>query len=80
MRYAKLKGRIREKFGTDKDFARAAGMPQSVVSRCLTERRQWRGEEIAAACGVLDIPLEEAYQYNFFWLKSCNLATNQRTA
>ena len=65
-RYAKLGGLIREKFGTDKAFAAAAGMSPSVVSRCLTERRQWRGEEIAAACGVLDIPLDEAYQYNFF--------------
>lgn len=66
MNYAKLRGRIREKFGTDKAFATAAGMPPSVVSRCLMGRRQWRGEEIAAVCGVLDIPLSEAYQYNFF--------------
>lgn len=66
MRYAKLRGRIREKFCKDNAFAAAAGMSPSVVSRCLTGRRQWRGDEIAAVCGVLDIPLEEAYQYNFF--------------
>lgn len=66
MKYAKLRGRIREYYGTDKAFARAAGLPRSVLSRCLTGRRQWRGEEIAATCRVLDIPLTEAYQYNFF--------------
>lgn len=66
MSYAKLRGLIREKYGTEVAFARAAGIPQSVVSRCLNKRRQWRGEEIAAACQALGIPLAEAYQYNFF--------------
>ena len=66
MRYAKLRGLIREKYGTESAFAKAAGLPISVLSRCLNQRRQWRGEEIAAACGALDIPLTEAYQYSFF--------------
>lgn len=66
MKHAKLRGAIRERYGTDQAFAKAAGLPPSVLSRCLTGRRQWRGEEIAAACRALDIPLSEAYQYNFF--------------
>lgn len=66
MKHAKLRGIIRERFGTDKAFARAAGLAPSLVSRCLTGRRQWRGEEIAAACLALGIHLSEAYQYNFF--------------
>ena len=66
MDFAKLRGRIREKFGTEKAFAEAAGILPTTLSRCLAKRRQWRGEEIAAACKVLDIPLSEAYQYNFF--------------
>lgn len=66
MRYAKLRGLIREKCGTDAALAQAAGMSPSVLSRCLTGSRQWRGEEIASVCCVLGIPLEEAYQYNFF--------------
>lgn len=65
-RYSKLRGLIREKYGTDRAFAKAAGLLPSVVSRCLTERRQWRGEEIAAACKALGIPLADAHLYNFF--------------
>lgn len=66
MKYAKLRGLIREKYGTESAFAAAAGMRPSVLSRCLTGRRQWRGPEIAAACQALGIPLADAYQYNFF--------------
>ena len=66
MRYAKLRGLIRELYGTEKAFAAAAELNATVVSRCLNERRQWRGEEISAACKALGIPLSEAYIYNFF--------------
>lgn len=66
MRYAKLRGLIREKYGTEAAFAKAAGIPTSVLSRCLNQRRQWRGEEIAAACQALGIPLTDAYIYSFF--------------
>lgn len=66
MPFAKLRGRIREICGSEASFAEAIGMHPSAMSRCLSGRRQWRGEEIAAACRVLGIPLAEAYQYNFF--------------
>ena len=65
-KYSKLRGLIREKYGTERAFATAAGLMPSVVSRCLNSRRQWRGEEIAAACRALGIPLTDAYLYNFF--------------
>lgn len=66
MKFAKLRGRIREKYGTDKAFAKAIKMSQPTLCRCLSARRQWRGEEIAATCKALDVPLAEAHQYNFF--------------
>lgn len=66
MKYAKLRGLIREKYGKDSAFAAAAGMKPAVLSRCLTGKRQWRGEEIAAACQALGIHLADAHQYNFF--------------
>lgn len=65
-RFAKLRGLIREKFGTERAFAKVMGMSSTCLSCCLNGRRQWRGEEIAAACKALRIPLAEAYQYNFF--------------
>jgi predicted transcriptional regulator len=66
MKYAKLRGLIREKYTTEYAFAKAAGIPASVLSRCLTGKRQWRGQEIAASCCALGISLADAYQYNFF--------------
>lgn len=66
MKNAKLRGRIREVYGTESAFAAAIGMRPPVLSRCLTGRRQWRGEEIAAACYALGIPLADASLYNFF--------------
>lgn len=65
-RFAKLRGLIREKFGKEKNFAKAIGMSPSSLSGCLNERRQWKGDEIAAACEALEVPLCEAYIYNFF--------------
>lgn len=65
-KFSKLRGLIREKYRTECAFAAAAGMRPSVLSRCLTEKRKWRGPEIAATCRALGIPLTDAYQYNFF--------------
>lgn len=65
-KHSKLRGLIREKFGTEQNFARAVFMSRPVVSNCLNGKRQWRGDEIAATCQALGIPLTDAYQYNFF--------------
>lgn len=65
-KFAKLRGLIREKFGTEQNFAKAICVNRSTLSSLLNEGRQWRGEEIAAVCKALDIPLAEAYLYNFF--------------
>lgn len=65
-RFAKLRGLIREKCGKEENLAKAIGVSPSIMSKLLNEGRQWRGEEIAAACRVLGIPLAEAYRYNFF--------------
>lgn len=65
-KFSKLRGLIRENYKTEKAFALHIGMAPAILSRCLNCGRQWRGEEIAAACQALDIPLENAYHYNFF--------------
>lgn len=63
MYFAKLRGAIREKYGTDKALAEAAGMRPSCLSRCLNGHRQWRGDEMAKVCQALDIPLSDVYLY-----------------
>lgn len=65
-KFAKLRGLIREKYGKEENLAKVIGVSQSTLSKMLNEGRQWRGDEIAATCQALGIPLSEAYLYNFF--------------
>ena len=65
MGFAKLRGLIREKYGSDKAFAEAIGMRPSGLSRSLNGYRQWRADEIAKACQALNVPLTDAYIYFF---------------
>lgn len=63
--YAKLRGRIREVFGTQNSFAKAMHLNTASVSSKLNDRTQWKREEIVLACEQLDIPLEEVSVYFF---------------
>ncbi|MGM9683154.1 MAG: DUF739 family protein [Eubacteriales bacterium] len=65
MSYAKLRGKIREVFGTQEAFADAIGMSTVSLSQRLNGRLEWRTSEIAAACKVLGIPLENNAEYFF---------------
>lgn len=65
MKYSKLRGRIIEKFGSQKDFAMAMGMNVSTLSLKLNGKSEWTREEIEKACHLLDIPLEEVHFYFF---------------
>lgn len=65
MTYAKLRGRIREKFGTNTAFAQAMGIDPASVSFKLNNRTPWKREDIEKACELLEIPIEEVYIYFF---------------
>lgn len=69
MSYSKLKGKIKEYFGTNKAFAQAMGMDLSSLSMKLNNKSPWKREEIEKACELLHIPIEEVYLY-FFYKKS----------
>ena len=69
MSYSKLKGKIKEYFGTNKAFAQAMGMDLSSLSMKLNNKSPWKREEIEKACELLQIPIEEVYLY-FFYKKS----------
>ena len=64
MKYAKLRGRIREKFSTQAEFARAIGYNPSTVSAKLCGKVDWTRSDIIIVCRVLDIPSTESM--NFF--------------
>lgn len=64
-KYAKLRARIKEKFGTEGNFAEALNISQVAVSRKLTGKTQFKTKEIKQWCMLLDIPIESAGVYFF---------------
>ena len=65
MSYAKLRGKIREKFGTQEAFATAMGMNPASLSSKLNLKTEWTRQEIEKACVLLEIPLADAHLYFF---------------
>lgn len=65
MSYAKLRGRIREKYHTQDAFATAMGMNASTLSAKLTGTSEWTKSEIAKAAFLLGIACEDIHIYFF---------------
>lgn len=65
MKYAKLKGRIREVYGTDAAFAQAMGVSKSAMSMRLNHKSQWSVEDVRRAIQLLGIPETEIGIYFF---------------
>lgn len=63
--YAKLRGKIKEVFGTQDAFAKAMHLNTASVSSKLNDRTQWKREEIVLACEQLNISLEDVSVYFF---------------
>lgn len=65
MSYAKLRGKIREKFKTQSCFAENMNMNEATLSAKLNKRTEWSISEVEKACVLLGIPAAEAYLYFF---------------
>ena len=65
MSYNKLKGRIKEVFGNQCDFAAAMDMNPASLSAKLNNKAPWKREEIEKACMLLHIPLDQVHLYFF---------------
>lgn len=65
MSYAKLRGKIREVFGSEAAFAAAMGMNPASLSAKLGNKSPWKREEIEKACQLLGIPICEVHLYFF---------------
>jgi len=63
--YSKLRGRIREKYGSQAAFAQAMGMNAATLSSKLTGKTDWTRQEIERAYALLDIPLKKVHEYFF---------------
>lgn len=64
-KYAKLRGRIKEKYETEGKFAEAMGITQMSLSRKFNGKTQFSSGDIKKMSELLEIPLEEAGVYFF---------------
>lgn len=65
MKFAKLRGRITEKFGTESRFAKALGISLIAVSRKLNGVTNFTRKDILKWCEVLQIPVKDIPIYFF---------------
>ena len=63
--YRKLRGRIREMFGTQANFAKKIGLSEVSVSNKLNNIVDWGQEEIEKTITALDIPYPDIHEYFF---------------
>lgn len=54
--YSKLRGKIREFFGTEKEFAKALGISKTSLSAKLNGHVEFTQSEIASSVVLLEIP------------------------
>ena len=63
--YSKLRGRIREKYGSESRFAEAVNITTVTMSRKLNGKTQFSADDIKEWCDKLDISIEEIGLYFF---------------
>ncbi len=63
--YSKLRGRIRERFGTQDNFAKAMEMSFSTLSLKLNNKAEWTQDEMRRACRLLEINENNIITYFF---------------
>lgn len=65
MSYAKLRGRIREIYGTQEAFASAIGLSATALSMRLSAKTDWSIAEIKRAKDALKIKDSDFFDYFF---------------
>ncbi len=63
--YSKLRGRIKEVFGTQEAFAQAIGLTERSVSLKITSKRSWKQDEIISSINVLNLTTDDIKPYFF---------------
>ena len=65
MSYAKLRGKIKEIYGTQDAFALAMGYDRSTMSQKLNKKSIWTDEDMKKACNLLGIDYSKLHLYFF---------------
>lgn len=73
--HSKLRGRIKEKYGTESEFANALGIGRVSLSQRLNNILEFTRQEIYMCSILLDFPAEQIPEY-FFCLNSSETRTN----
>lgn len=63
--YRKLRGRIKEKYGTQAEFSKKIGLSEVSVSNKLNNLVDWDQEEIENVIIALEIPFTDIQAYFF---------------
>lgn len=63
--YAKLRGRIIEMYGSQREFAKKVGMKNETLSRKMTGKVYFRQDEIYKIASLLGIGTEQLDNYFF---------------
>lgn len=70
LKYAKLRGRIVEKFGTQDAFREQVGISKTAMSNKLTGKTGFSQDDIVKWCKLLSIDLQNIGDY--FFVKESN--------
>ena len=63
--YGRLRGRIKQVFGSMELFAEACGKTPSIISKKLNSKIKITGDDIEEWSKLLGIPIEEVHEYFF---------------
>jgi hypothetical protein len=63
--YSKLRGRIREKIGTEGEFAKRIGRTPNYISKVFRNVTYLSQEDISTSAALLEIPTNEIGTYFF---------------
>lgn len=63
--YRKLRGRIREKFGSERHFSSNMGWSERTTSLKLNGKRPWKQQEIIQAIKLLELSNDDIQLYFF---------------
>ena len=63
--YSKLRGKIKEIYGTQDQFAEAIGIGRVSLSKRLNNQLEWTQEEMIKSCDALHIDYKDVPVYFF---------------
>ena len=76
MKFAKLRGAIRERYATEYEFARHVGMTRDTLGRKLNGKSEFTLPEIEQVLEALAIPKRDVYDYFFSQDNSLSITNN----